>query len=75
MQDKRRAEQLLNPPPGSALERARDFVVDLTLIASRLKLTPEARLDDLQRFMGDLEAARAGVGETSTRRPPADGDD
>ncbi len=52
-------ERLRNPPPRSALERARDFGVDLTLLAARLELTPEARLESLQCFMRDLEAARA----------------
>jgi hypothetical protein len=49
---------LLNPPPGSAAARARDFGIDLTLLIGRLRLTPEERLDDLQRAMRDLEEAR-----------------
>jgi hypothetical protein len=49
---------LLNPPPGSAAARARDFGIDLTLLIQRLRLTPEERLDDLQRVMRDLEEAR-----------------
>ena len=52
-------EQLINPPPGSALETARDFGVDLTLLAERLRLSPEERLRDLQRFMRALEQIRA----------------
>jgi len=76
MQDRSSAERLLSPPPNSALARARDFGVDLTLIAARLKLTPEARLDDLQRLMDDLEAAHApNARATSARRPSADGND
>jgi hypothetical protein len=51
-------EHLLNPPPGSAAARARDFGIDLTLLIGRLRLTPEERLDDLQRVMRDLEEAR-----------------
>jgi hypothetical protein len=51
-------EHLLNPPPGSAAARARDFGIDLTLTVQRLRLTPEERLDDLQRAMRDLEEAR-----------------
>jgi hypothetical protein len=38
--------------------RARDFGIDLTLTLQRLRLTPEERLDDLQRVMRDLEEAR-----------------
>ncbi|MDT4967143.1 MAG: hypothetical protein QOJ64_1880 [Acidobacteriota bacterium] len=76
MQGRGIAEQLLNPPPYSALARARDFGIDLTLIAGRLKLTPEARLDDLQRFMDDLEAAHAPTAcANSTRHLSADGND
>jgi hypothetical protein len=54
-------EHLLNPPPGSAAARARDFGIDLTLLIGRLRLTPEERLDDLQRVMRDLEEARNSV--------------
>jgi len=54
-------EHLLNPPPGSAAARARDFGIDLTLLIQRLRLTPEERLDDLQRVMRDLEEARKSV--------------
>ena len=59
---KRSAEEhLLNPPPGSAAARARDFGIDLTLLIQRLRLTPEERLDDLQRVTRDLEEARNSV--------------
>jgi hypothetical protein len=56
--NRRVEEHLLNPPPGSAAARARDFGIDLTLLIGRLRLTPEERLDDLQRVMRDLEEAR-----------------
>jgi hypothetical protein len=49
---------LLNPPPGSAAARARDFGIDLTLLIERLKRTPEERLNDLQRVMRSLEEAQ-----------------
>ena len=51
-------DHLLNPPPGSAAARAREFGIDLTLLIQRLKLTPEQRLNDLQRVMRALEEAR-----------------
>ncbi|HVG30871.1 MAG TPA: hypothetical protein VM864_14270 [Pyrinomonadaceae bacterium] len=54
-------EHLLNPPPGSAAARARDFGIDLTLLIERLKRTPEERLDDLQRVMRSLAEARQGA--------------
>ena len=56
--DRNVEEHLLNPPPGSAAARAREFGIDLTLLIGRLRLTPEERLDDLQRAMRDLEEAR-----------------
>ncbi len=51
-------EHLLNPPPGSAAARARDFGINLILLIGRLKRTPEERLNDLQRAMHSLEEAR-----------------
>ena len=56
--DRKVEAHLLNPPPGSAAARARDFGIDLTLLIERLRLTPEERLNDLQRVMRDLEEAR-----------------
>ena len=54
-------EHLLNPPPGSAAARARDFGIDLTLVLQRLRLTPEERLRQLQRAMIEIENMRAGT--------------
>jgi hypothetical protein len=51
--------RLISPPPGSALEAARDFGIDLSLLAERLRLSPEERLRDLQRVMRALEQIRA----------------
>jgi hypothetical protein len=48
-------ERLINPPPGSALEKARNFGIDLSLLAERLRLSPEERLRDLQQVMRALE--------------------
>ena len=44
-------ERLRNPPPDSAIARARDFGIDLTLLIERLQLTPEERVLRLQREM------------------------
>ena len=49
---------LLNPPPGSAAARARDFGIDLTLTLQRLRLTPDERLRQLQRAMIEIENIR-----------------
>jgi len=51
---------LLDPPPGSAAERARDFGIDLTLTLQRLRLTPDERVRQLQRAMFEIETMRAG---------------
>jgi hypothetical protein len=43
-------EKLLNPRPGSKFAEARDYGIDLTLMVSNLRLSPEERLrmnDDL----------------------------
>ena len=53
---------LLNPPPGSAAARARDFGIDLTLLIQRLRFTPEERLQQLQRALRSQKGvAYAGV--------------
>ena len=51
-------EHLLNPPPGSAAARARDFGIDLTLTLQRLRLTPDERVRQLQRAMIEIENIR-----------------
>jgi hypothetical protein len=51
-------EHLLNPPPGSAAARAREFGIDLTLLIQRLRLTPDERLRQLQRAMVEIETIR-----------------
>lgn len=60
-------EHLLNPPPGSAAARAREFGIDLTLIIERLRRTPEERLNDLQRAMIEIETMRAGMTRQDVR--------
>jgi hypothetical protein len=62
-----RAEELLrNPPPGSAIEAAREYGIDLTLIISKLRLAPDERV----RTMHDASAAAELVrGAASKRRP------
>ena len=59
---------LLNPPPGSAAARARDFGIDLTLLIERLKRTPEERLNDLQHAMRTLEEMRKQAAPYLRRR-------
>ena len=60
-------DYFLNPPPGSAAERAAEFGIDLTLTLENLRLTPEERirkLDDLIEVAAKLRAA----GLNKTRR-------
>jgi hypothetical protein len=61
MTEKDREDRLLNPRPGTAAARAREFGVDLTLTLSNLRLTPEERLLRLERarqLLEEIEAAR-----------------
>jgi hypothetical protein len=51
-------EKLRHPQPGSAIARARDYGIDLTLLIERLHLTPEERVRDLQRAIKGMEAMR-----------------
>ena len=54
-------EKLLNPRPGSKIDEARKFGIDLTLLVSRLRKTPQQRIDDLQssmEFLAELDRAR-----------------
>ena len=51
----------LNPKPGSAGARARDFGVDLSLTLSNLRLTPQQRLERLERareLLKEIDVAR-----------------
>ena len=61
--------KLRNPPPGSRIEAAREFGVDLTLLIERLRRTPEERVRDLQQAIRGLEvirgAARRSVDDSS----------
>ena len=60
-------QRLREPPPGSAIEAARDFGVDLTLLIERLRLTPDERVRQLQQAMFTLSQVR---GAAQGRHPP-----
>jgi hypothetical protein len=49
--DKAVEDYFLNPPPGSAAERAVEFGIDLTLTLENLRLTPEERVRQLDGFI------------------------
>ena len=60
-------EKLKNPIAGTAIARARDFGVDLSLLVERLRLTPDERVRQLQQTMIELEQIR-GVAQSAPRR-------
>lgn len=54
-------EKLLNPRPGSKIAAARDYGIDLTLLVSNLRLTPEERLRNNDSAINDLERLAQAV--------------
>ena len=52
-------DYFLNPPPGSAAERAAEFGIDLTLTLENLKLTPEERIRKLDDFIAGIAKLKA----------------
>ena len=62
-------EKLLHPRPGSRIEAARAYGIDLTLLIERLRLTPEERVRDLQRAIQGLEAMRGKARRQRTPTP------
>lgn len=54
-------EKLLNPKPGSKIAAARDYGIDLTLLVSNLRLTPEERLRNNDSAINDLERLAQAV--------------
>jgi hypothetical protein len=60
-------EKILNPEPGSALARARDYGIDLTLLLENLLLTPQERLEKVVRNQALLKTLR----EAETKRADA----
>lgn len=54
----RTAERLRNPAPGSRIEAAKQFGIDLTLLIEQLRLSPEQRVLKLERASTVLEKVR-----------------
>jgi len=54
--------------PLTAVERARAFGIDVTLLLENLRLTPEQRLEKAQRSLASMAALRA---EADGQRPRA----
>jgi hypothetical protein len=57
-QFERAATRLRNPLPGSRIEKAKKYGVDLTLLIEQLRLTPAERIAKLQRATESLEKVR-----------------
>ena len=56
-QFERAAAKLRNPAPGSRIEAAKEFGIDLSLLIEQLRLTPAergARSQDASRVLGPL---------------------
>ena len=50
---------LLNPKPGTAAARAREFGIDLTLTVENLRRTPEERIHQLDAHLEFVRKVRA----------------
>jgi hypothetical protein len=59
--DKAVEDYFLNPPPGSAAERAVEFGIDLTLTLENLRLTPEERIRKLDDFIMAVQRLKASA--------------
>lgn len=54
-----RAEQrLLHPAPGSRIEAAQKYGIDLTLLLAQLRLSPAERVRRMHDFCGTMEKVR-----------------
>ena len=63
---KRLYELVQNPPPGSKIEAAKNYGVDLTLNLRSLALTPTERAEDMEgalELVYELERARAQINQ------------
>ena len=67
-------DYFLNPPPGSAAERAVEFGIDLTLTLENLRLTPEERIRKLDNFIESVAELKASVRRIGPTNAIADED-
>lgn len=61
-------EKLLNPRPGSKIAEAVRYGLDLTLVVSNLRLTPQQRLENLQGAMESVEKLRLAMVTAKAKR-------
>jgi hypothetical protein len=52
---------LIEPKPGTAAARARDFGIDLSLTVSNLRLTPHERVKRLDEFQHEMRLLQQAV--------------
>ena len=52
---------LIEPKPGAAAARARDFGVDLSITVANLRLTPEERIKQLDDHLDGIAALQLGM--------------
>jgi len=52
---------LIEPQPGTAAARARDFGIDLSLTISNLRLTPEQRIRRLDEHVDGIRELRRSL--------------
>ena len=58
---KRAEERLRHPAPGSRIEAARDFGIDLTLVIEQLRLTPAERAVKMHEVAEVAERVRGSA--------------
>lgn len=66
-------DYFLNPPPGSAAERAVEFGIDLTLTLENLRLTPEERIRKLDDHIAGMTWLKANARLKPGPKPTKDG--
>lgn len=52
---KKIGELFRNPPLGSKIAAAKEFGIDLSLLARNLRLTPEERINEMQQAVEDID--------------------
>jgi hypothetical protein len=57
----RAEERLRHPAPGSRIEAAKDYGIDLTLLISQLRRTPAERAQELEDAASALEEVRGAA--------------
>jgi hypothetical protein len=65
-------DYFLNPPPGSAAERAVEFGIDLTLTLENLRLSPEDRIRKLDDFILGIQGLKASARRVGSTRATSD---